>query len=67
MLVLNFNTKAHTLKFTNNGTTMSFDDITTIKKEGDVYEVYQKQKDGLTAPFGKFPVINTVVLYSHEL
>lgn len=66
MLVLNFNTKTHKLGFSNNGKYLEFDNITTIKKEGDIYEVYQKLDSGLTAPFGKFPVSQTVVLYSHE-
>lgn len=66
MLVLNFNTRTHVLMFENDGKKLEFDNITTIKKEGDVYEVYQKMDSGLTAPFGKFPVVNTVVLYTHE-
>ena len=66
MLILNFNTKTHKLGFFNDGKNLEFENITTIKKEGDIYEVYQKLESGLTAPFAKFPVSQTVVLYSHE-
>ena len=31
----------------------------------DVYEVYQKQRDGLNAPIIKIPTTNTIVMYSH--
>lgn len=72
MIILNFNTKTHQLSFNNPNSAiqgvkpLTFDNITTIKKEGEIYEVYQKLESGMTAPFGKFPVSQTVVLYSHE-
>ena len=72
MIILNFNTKTHQLSFNNPNSgiqgvkPLTFDNITTIKKEGEIYEVYQKLESGMTAPFAKFPVSQTVVLYSHE-
>lgn len=72
MIILNFNTKTHKLTFSNPNSgiqgvkPLTFDNITTIKKEGEIYEVYQKLESGMTAPFAKFPVSQTVVLYSHE-
>ena len=72
MIILNFNTKTHQLTFSNPNSgiqgvkPLTFDNITTIKLMGDVYEVYQKSDTGLTVPFGKFPVSQTVILYSHE-
>jgi hypothetical protein len=66
MNILKFNTKKHTLDVVlTDGTNLSYEDVSTIKEGTNVYEVYQKQRDGLNAPIIKIPVTNTIVMYSH--
>jgi hypothetical protein len=67
MIILNFNTKTHKLTFINEGKSLTFDNISTIKKDGDIYEVFCKLEEGSpSVPFGKFPVNSTIILYTHE-
>jgi hypothetical protein len=51
----------------NEGKSLTFDNISTIKKDGDIYEVFCKLEEGSpSVPFGKFPVNSTIILYTHE-
>ena len=61
-----FNTKQHTLTLVVNGTEMNYKDVMTVKLIDGIYEIFQKQKDGLNAPKIRIPSNNTIVFYEHE-
>lgn len=62
-----FNTKQHTLTLELvSGTKKSYKDVMTVKLIDGMYEIFQKQKDGLNAPIIRIPLNNTIVFYEHE-
>jgi len=67
MIILEFNTREHTLDATFfDDSTQYYDNVMTIKYFEGFYEVLQKQSNGKNAPLFRVPLSSTVIKYTHE-
>jgi len=67
MIILEFNTREHTLDVTFfDESPQYYDNVMTIKYFEGFYEVLQKQSNGKNAPLFRVPLSSTVIKYTHE-
>lgn len=71
MIKLTFNTKKHTMVFKpdmDKNYVMEYPNVTTIKYEGNYYEVRQKQDptSSSSVPIFRVPVESTIIEYIHS-
>jgi hypothetical protein len=67
MIILEFNTREHTLDATfDDNSTQYYDNVMTIKYFEGFYEVLQKQSNGKNAPLFRVPLSKTIIKYTHE-
>jgi len=67
MIILEFNTREHTLDATFfDESPQYYENVMTIKYFEGFYEVLQKQSNGKNAPLFRVPLSSTVIKYTHE-
>ncbi len=69
MTKITFNSKAHVMQIVLEGGVeeRTFENVMTIKTNDGLYEILQRQNDGVVAPLFRLPITSTIIEFSHNL